>query len=111
MNSYQARAITDRVHYGLGITTDKRIRDVFEDILVQVEWLFQEEQVVSVDERLKPFIEKWKEQTENQIKCLNEEDDQTLCPNCDNQLFSCDCSLLTAQKILELQFGFDDFTD
>lgn len=43
MNAYDARAITDRVHYALGITKDKLIRGVLEDILVQVDWLLEKE--------------------------------------------------------------------
>lgn len=63
------------------------------------------------DERLKPLIEKWKEQTGKQIKCQTEDDDQTYCTDCDRQLFFCECPQLTAQKILELEFGFDDFEE
>lgn len=54
MNRYNARAITDRVHYALGLKMDKQIRDVFEDILIQVEWLLEQENNawIPVTERL-----------------------------------------------------------
>lgn len=66
---------------------------------------------LDLDDRLKPLVEEWKEKTGMQIRCQNDNDDFALCPECDSQLFFCDCSQIAAQKILELQFGFDDFND
>lgn len=51
MNRYDLRAITDRVHYALGLNLEKHVRDVFEDILIQVDWVLQKDWI-PVTERL-----------------------------------------------------------
>lgn len=65
----------------------------------------------SFDQRLGTWITEWKNQVGKQIECQNKEADHDICPNCDEQLYFCDCACQMAEKILELQFGYDDFLD
>lgn len=54
MNTYNAKAITDRVNYALGLKLNKNVRDIFEDILIQVDFLLEKENEgwIPVSERL-----------------------------------------------------------
>ena len=68
-------------------------------------------EVESFDKRLISMIDNWKKQTGRQIECQNEGSDHDLCPKCNEQLYFCDCADRMAQRILELQFGFNDFEE
>jgi hypothetical protein len=62
-------------------------------------------------ETLEERIKEWKEATIWKIAVQKQGDVHARCPNCNDQLFYCDCVAWEAQDILEQQHKLGEYAD